>query len=254
MAGKPKSSGSEGTGSSSSQESQEPSADIKALADGLSKLSESMSTAITQLAQNQTQLAESNQAILAKLSEPPPTAPEEKPLSIQDMKWEEMSRADMVQAILDKTQHGVEQILKDKLVPQIQNISTEQSKMSTSQALAYAQSKHVDFMEWKDAILQLSKQHPNLDVEQLYFLARGADPEKATKIDADIVAKAKVAEETKEFGGLTPTNSPTNIENNNLSDEESALAAWDETFGESSDDGFSNLFSANNLEIISTSQ
>lgn len=96
-----------------------------------------------------------------------------------------------------------------------------------------ASSTHADFWDFKDEIKVIIDEHPNLDIEDAYVLARSKSPDKASLIDtkaAEEEAKAK-AEEEKEaepkYGGLLPTSGNTK-RSQHMKSEDAAEAAWNE--------------------------
>jgi hypothetical protein len=104
-----------------------------------------------------------------------------------------------------------------------------------------ANTAHDDFPKWFDEIKRISQEHPTMDVETVYQMARMQDPDKTKGIDADL---RKVADEAAikdkkeeaevirpvEFGGLLPTSGVVaEKKDGGMTSEEAGEAAWDAT-------------------------
>ncbi len=190
---------------------------------------EGLGGTMTTLNQSITQLV-----ALANASRPTGTQPvteEEVEEQVDEAELEGMSRAQFANYMADLVLKAVNKQVVGPLTQQIQSIKSSTSMDRLQGAVAELKAKNPDFMEWKDEMIALAKEHPGLPPDKLYKLARAEDPEKVGKLEAKYKPKgeAKGPIKFKGFGGLTPSQSGTGSRGSKMNGAEAATAAWAET-------------------------
>jgi hypothetical protein len=164
---------------------------------------------------------------------PTPKGGEEVPVSTN---LEEMSRDQLETHMLGK--------MSALIAPIKDAISTDRDgrlKENLTEQVHAANTAHDDFPKWFEEIKRISQEHPTMDVETVYQMARMQDPDKTKGIDADLKkaageVAAKVEKEEAEvirpveFGGLLPTSGVVSEKKEGgMTSEEAGEAAWDAT-------------------------
>lgn len=185
------------------------------------------------IGESHAQVMQSNQQLLQKISEPP-QAPvvKDAPPTLDDAELEGMSRKDFLGIIGDMVGRKLETALDEKVGTKLSTLTDQTSKLSITNEVQTAQAKFPDFKDWVTEVGALKQQFPEMEVEGLYHLARGQNPEKVTELADAITTAQAEADAAKEpnapFGGFSSSATPGAVNNDAMGDSESAEAAWAE--------------------------
>ncbi len=127
-------------------------------------------------------------------------------------------------------------MLDDKLKgvsDRLEHVSSEFETKSVRDEVSTVRESRADFDSWKEEVARELKSNPNLSIEDAYLLAKTRDPEKVTKIDAEIVKKKEDAERSSAakgsvFGGMRPSGGGEVEKRDDMNQEEAADTAWQE--------------------------
>lgn len=163
--------------------------------------------------------------------EPPSKKPsKEEELSERDL--ESMSRSDFARHLLGK----FNKLVDAKITPVKETFETDSVERRRSEAkreLDEVTSKHPDFWDFKDEIVDATKRFPEMSIEEAYQFARTQNPEKAKEVDeraATIEQERKEETESKKerFTGIMPTSGVAHA-SKEMSAKDAAEAAWEES-------------------------
>lgn len=166
----------------------------------------------------------------------PPTPREAdtaKPPTAQEL--EAMSREEYATYLVERIAEEVINPIRDR----IDRSEIQDAKSRVETQAAEAAQAHPDFMEWRDEMREIFKQFPQLDVEDVYSLARSRNPRKAGEIDARLKEEEERKAEKENagnkdvFGGLLPTRIASSPRSD-MKVEDAAAAAWDDVIGSQS--------------------
>lgn len=156
---------------------------------------------------------------------------------LDDENLEILPRRDFARRMMESFQQIAERTMKplvDEVHDTRQAISTEQY---TREAVAFAE-RTPDFSEWKDEMMAIAKENPNLSIARIYALAKAENPQKAQEIDTklsdarkkDEEKRAQEAAKKKKPLALAPSGPASGTpRNQKMSPKEAAEAAWEET-------------------------
>jgi len=140
----------------------------------------------------------------------------------------------------------VEKLLDAKVTPlskDIDKVDKGTRLKDLQRQIEKLESRHPDFMDWREDIAEIAKNNPNISPQDAYDLARLRNPDRAKELDekykpADVKEAEKKAAEAKKkspFGGLLPTSGKRAEAKTNLDEDKAAELAWQETFGTDGD-------------------
>lgn len=163
---------------------------------------------------------------------PPGDAPDKK-VPLEDKELERMTRKEFMDTIFKEAETRFVKPVQADLQARDEARASEETKRQIKETAE----KYDDFFEFSDDIKEVLKDHPDLDIEKAYLLARSVNTDKASAIDAKAAAvkaeaekkekEAKDAEDKKGFGGLLPT-SGVATKSQNMDIKDAAVAAWDQ--------------------------
>lgn len=167
-------------------------------------------------------------------AKPDPKKEPEKRTPKKGADLERMDRQELVSHILEE----VGGMLKENIQGLEERLGTTDEEVQRDRArnqIKEAAEKHPDFYDWKDQIQTILRDHPDLNIEDAYTLARSKDSDRAAAIDKKLEERrqeeAKKDEPKKEetrFGGLFATSGSAE-RNEKMSPEAAAEAAWEES-------------------------
>jgi methylmalonyl-CoA mutase cobalamin-binding subunit len=205
----------------------------KVNAEAIAKISETQGATLQALQTLRDKMDAGMQA--APTAGPPPMPPQD----ISDVELEGLSRRQFADYQLDKVKDVIEGALKP-IHDGTKETQEQVAKAAIQQSLREAQASHLDFAEWKNPIMAIAKAVPGITPEDAYQLARAKDPERAIEMDAkygevegnddtpgsgdDKGANDKPAP----YGGTPPSGGTTEFATN-MSQDDAATKAWDET-------------------------
>lgn len=185
---------------------------------------------IQQLGQNQVAL----QQMLAQQMQAPrqaePVHEQPATVSVPDQDLESLSRREFAEFIEGNLIKAVAENLKP-VTDKISNVESSVNSRNLAQQVEVAKSKYKDFDNFSQDMLGLHKQHPTLNVDQLYVMARNMFPEKAIKEEPPPPPEAP---KKPQFGGLFPSSAYSRDpeQKSNMTPKEAGEAAWAAIFGE----------------------
>lgn len=154
-----------------------------------------------------------------------PDAPAPAPVDLDGMTRQEFA-AHMTQSLMTAFQAMMNESLTP-VVNHVNSLSQSVTLKSVNEEYAGLKTKHKDIVDWKDDMITLAKEHPTLNITDLYGLVRTRNPTKAADLDKKY---AVVEPRPQRFGGLFG-NGPNGGNNANmpkLTGRESAEAAYRE--------------------------
>ena len=190
-----------------------------------------------QVVQGMQHLHATNQALMAKVgtleaaAAKKPAPPAKSGEEDEKINLETMTRSEFMG-------HMLKAVEKNLVEPVKAAQAKGEEKRFNSEAkgqIERAASNHEDFWEFKDEIKVIVDEHPNIDIEEAYILARSRNKDKASLIDAKAAEKAeadkkeaeKKEEKTPKYGGLLPTSGSTK-RTQHMNAGDAAEAAWEE--------------------------
>ncbi len=132
--------------------------------------------------------------------EPPPPAQEPAP------DFDTMTQSDLAAYITGRVTKAVETMLSERISPVVERVNGIQQSIGArevTQQIDTLKSTKRDFNDWKPQMLELAKTHQTLSVPELYTLAKGMNPERATELDKKYADPP--APKPPRWGGLSPS-------------------------------------------------
>jgi len=170
---------------------------VTALAQQVKNMADSFGATVQQMSAQQS-------SVLERMSErpdpgvAPPPSPEKPMVTTEDL--ERMSRGDLVQFMLERFNEVVDEKYVKPVRSELEEVRRDTSNFRASSQVERATEKFEDFWDWRSEMKMMAQEHPTLNVEQLYKLARLGNVEKANQMDE----KYKVLAEDPESGGMPP--------------------------------------------------
>ena len=147
---------------------------------------------------------------------------------------ETLPRAQFMDVMLRKFKANLEASLQP-INERINNVGNTVETRSLMEEGQKVKAEKADFMEWKDEMTALAKEHPTLGIRRLYNLARADNPEKAAEMDKKYKKKddgenpppkSKPRPFSMSPGGGAGT---TETRNQRMNPKDAAQAAWEDT-------------------------
>jgi len=188
---------------------------------------------VKQLGQNQVAL---QQMFAQQMQRPQESESQQQPEqnryvnNIPDTDLETLSRRELVELIETKLISAVGDSVKP-ITDKISNLESNVNARTLQQQVNEARSKYKDFDNFQQDMLGLHKQHPTLNVDQLYHEARRQFPDKAIKEEPP---KPPEPPKKEGFGGFFPSSAAARDpeRKRNMGSREAVETAWQQIFGE----------------------
>lgn len=121
----------------------------------------------------------------------------------------------------------VDRLKKELISPvedQVTGLSRRFDSRIASDELTSLKASAKDFIEWKDEVVGILTDSPNMRIQDAYILARGRNPSKAAQLDQKYNPPRQRVDDI--FTGFTPGGSKT-TGHSNMKPRQAAEAAWD---------------------------
>lgn len=152
---------------------------------------------------------------------------------------ETLPRAQFMDYMLKHFKANLEGALKP-INERINNVGVSAQTQAWIQEGEKVKAKNPDFPEWKDEMLALAKDHPNMGIQRLYTLAKAENPEKV----AELAKKYKKEDDTSTEGKPKPkagngkpkpfsmspgSGGTSDTKNQKMNAQDAAADAWEQT-------------------------
>jgi len=137
---------------------------------------------------------------------------------------DEMTQGELAEHLMGRTAAIVKPVAE-----RVSAESNERVKAAAQTQIKEAAKANPDFWEWETEIRTTLERYPDLQVQEAYILARGANPEKTKEVDDKLRTAAKKEAKAKEpeMLGLLPTSGRTS-RNARMNVQDAAESAWEE--------------------------
>lgn len=206
------------------------------LTEGLSVLSKAVETiagSVGTLTESSKETTAGLNTLTEQLSTRINAKPAPAPKDDKDVDLEQMDREGFLKHIISGVNSEMKKNFFDPISERMDKLGSSVSNTDLKDEIRVVAGNHDDFKLYKEDIMNLAKDKPNHSVEDLYILAKNADPDKG-KDDNDTnsggeAEKKKVVDNLDPFGGLTPTSGSTSETSGEMSVDEAANNAWEDT-------------------------
>jgi len=158
-------------------------------------------------------------------------------VSLSEKDLDGMSRSELVSHIVSSVDKKLKGPLK-AIIDKMDDTSISSQKATVKGAIKEAQDKHDDFNEFVPEMKELGGKYPHLEIEDLYLLAKGNNPEK-TKELSDKKSEADKENKQPAFGGLMATSGTKTTKTDKMNKNEAANSAWDDVMSEVPEEAYS---------------
>jgi len=151
---------------------------------------------------------------------------------------EGMDRSEFMNHILGQVNKGFD-TLSEQIKGQVDSVQSNVDNGNLKSEFNSVRKANPDFDHYKDEIGIIAKSNPEMKIQDMYTLAKANNPEKVVEVTKTLEAEKLVndkaaAEEAakdkpKSYGGLTPTSGQRLEKPSDMSQDNAANAAWDET-------------------------
>lgn len=170
---------------------------------------------------------------MEKANEPAPKREEEDP-PLDDDDLERMDRKGFLNVIMKGVEKAIAPI-KQEVDAKVSDVSSRVSNSDLRAEVEAVKKAHPDIEEWKDEILKIAEATPGLSVRRMITLAKSENPEKVEELSKDERFQPKDAgteQKGGKYGGLTPSGGGTSDTPTDMSKDDAAEKAWENTMAD----------------------